>query len=133
MSNLLQDLEAYITRTDSSPSQLGRKAVGDPGAIAGMRTGRTVKAATEAKWRAFMAANPEGVKRKNKYTQGATGKIGVNERMQTPHPEGMEPNREPCTRCGVRGDLGCKHRSRLKPPPLLMPYVQPKPHKLKRD
>lgn len=54
-----------------------------------------------------------------KVSAGRTVPVG-----KLPHPKSTEPRprppgvivmRDPCPRCGVRGDLGCRHQARAEP------------------
>ena len=123
-ADLLAEIERFLSRTGSPAAQVGRKAVGDPGAVAGLRAGRTARPATAAKWRKWMADNPQGVPAIHSTHRARKTRAEYREEnYQQPYPEGKEPNREPCTRCGIRGELGCAHRDALKPPPWFGRYV----------
>lgn len=54
---VLQEIELFIAETGMAESSFGRGAVNDWSFIRGLRSGRRVWPETEAKVRAFMAAN----------------------------------------------------------------------------
>lgn len=56
---LLQDIELYLKTHRMAPARFGREAVGDPSFVFRLQAGRTARAATEAKVRAFLAAHAE--------------------------------------------------------------------------
>lgn len=52
---LLREIELLLAETGLSPSQFGRKAMGDPRLIADLRRGRELRPCSEERLRLFMA------------------------------------------------------------------------------
>jgi hypothetical protein len=52
---LLEQIEAYLAQTRTSPSTFGRVAVGDPRFVKDLREGRQPRSTTEARVKAFLA------------------------------------------------------------------------------
>ena len=52
---LLEQIEAYLAQTRTSPSTFGRVAVGDPRFVKDLREGRQLRSTTEARVKAFLA------------------------------------------------------------------------------
>ena len=97
---LIAFLNDWLHRTRSSTATFGRKALGDPNLVREILEGRQIRPSTEAKLRAFVAAHPDGVGVGNPIRR-SYAKI----REDAPEPV----TRDPCPRCGVRGDIGCSH------------------------
>ena len=114
--SLLLKIEKFLERTGTPISTAGRVAVKDPGAIQRMRRGATPTAKSAVKWEQFFKDYPEGIPKKKR---GRGKEVmhhvrGHSEKMQKPYPKGEEPDRNPCGYCGIRGELGCKHRKPLQ-------------------
>lgn len=56
---LLQEVEAFLKAHRMPPARFGRQAVGDPSFVFRLKAGRTTRAATEARVRAFLATKVE--------------------------------------------------------------------------
>jgi hypothetical protein len=56
MMTLLQQIEAFLERTDTSPTAFGQTVLNDPGFVFNLRTGRDPKESTAIKVREFIAA-----------------------------------------------------------------------------
>lgn len=52
---LLEQIEAYLAHTRTSPSTFGRVAVGDPRFVKDLREGRQPRSTTEARVKALIA------------------------------------------------------------------------------
>ena len=61
MTDFLNEIEAYLTRTDTKPSRFGREFVCDPGFVARLRRGGECKPSTIDRVRSEMAKNPNGL------------------------------------------------------------------------
>lgn len=48
--------------------------------------------------------------RKGNYSTGWRAAAGLDKRGPDPVPPGSAVERDPCPRCGVRRDFGCRHR-----------------------
>ena len=57
---LITDIEAWITRRGLSPTRFGRDALGDPGFVEALRSGRRVRLATADRVLTFMGEAPLG-------------------------------------------------------------------------
>lgn len=114
MSDIAVDLRAFIARTGTPPTSLGRAAVRDGNAVPAILAGRRPKPSTEARLRAWLLANPEGLPRRipGRKSGGsdrlATGPGRVCHKLD--HAAPAPVMRDPCPRCAVRGDIGCRHR-----------------------
>lgn len=51
---LLEQIEEYLARTQTSPSTFGRLAVGDPRLVADLKSGRRPRRRTEERLRGYM-------------------------------------------------------------------------------
>lgn len=51
---LLEQIEAYLAQTRTSPSTFGRFAVGDPRLVADLRSGRRPRRRTEERLRSYL-------------------------------------------------------------------------------
>lgn len=51
---LLEQIEAYLAQTRTSPSTFGRLAVGDPRLVADLKSGRRPRRRTEERLRGYM-------------------------------------------------------------------------------
>lgn len=56
--SLVPDIDAYLEATGQTATAFGRAATGDPSFVFDLRKGRRCWPETEAKVRAYMAANP---------------------------------------------------------------------------
>lgn len=56
--SLTSEIDAYLDRTGQTATAFGRAATGDPSFVFDLRKGRRCWPETEAKVRAYMAANP---------------------------------------------------------------------------
>lgn len=102
-------------------SRVSRLVVNDPGGAKDIiHRGRNPREKAKQKWRTFMKNNKQRIGQSIDHSLGrrVTGKH--SEFYQTPYEKGKEPNREPCTKCGIRGELGCRHRKPFRPPPELI-------------
>lgn len=57
---LLESIAAWLDRTGTSPSRLGRAAARDPRLIFDLRRGRTAKPPMERRLRHYMRTHPDG-------------------------------------------------------------------------
>jgi hypothetical protein len=51
---LLEQIEAYLAKTRTSPSTFGRLAVGDPRLVADLKSGRRPRRRTEERLRGYL-------------------------------------------------------------------------------
>ncbi len=51
---LLEQIEAYLAQTRTSPSTFGRMAVGDPRLVADLKSGRRPRRRTEERLRGYL-------------------------------------------------------------------------------
>lgn len=51
---LLEQIEAYLARTNTPPSKFGRMAVGDPRLLADLKSGRRLRRRTEERLRSYL-------------------------------------------------------------------------------
>lgn len=52
--NLLVEVDRYMRRTGERASTLGRRSVGDPNLVQGLRNGRELRPATAARLRSYL-------------------------------------------------------------------------------
>jgi tRNA-dihydrouridine synthase len=52
--NLLMAVERHLRRTGEPPTVLGRKALGDPNLVRGLRNGRELRPGTAGRLRAYL-------------------------------------------------------------------------------
>lgn len=57
LRKFLDDVEAYLTEADLTPTAFGNKAAGDPNFVFDLRAGREPRFSTIEKVRAFMGEN----------------------------------------------------------------------------
>nr|WP_237438291.1 hypothetical protein [Alteraurantiacibacter buctensis] len=53
---LLEQIEAYLARTQTSPSTFGRLAVGDPRLVSDLKSGRRPRRRTEERLQGYLNA-----------------------------------------------------------------------------
>lgn len=103
--SLLADMERWIRRTGTNYFRLTTAARVPPNTRSMIRQGKrrpTVKVADRI--RAAMSANPRGIDR-DKHLENRLAPSSEPRCIPAPIAD-----RSPCPRCGVRGDIGCKHQ-----------------------
>ena len=114
MHHIRYDLQLYIDRTETPVTTLSRHLFHDPTYLwRVIRNHQVVSPEKEDQLRRFMSDNPEGLTRTRKgmttrYNTSAGHKESARQR---PLDAGMREYTDPCIYCGVRGDVGCKHRA----------------------
>lgn len=119
--NLIPVLRDYLKRTNTPPTVLGRLIFKDPGIIKHILNGsRLLKPTNIQKLEHYIRDNPEGnpSKRTPRLLNYVTNNDG-DVTYQTPYLSGNIPSYDPCIYCGIRGELGCKHRIPFHPQPVL--------------
>lgn len=98
---------AYVERVGVPISTLGRRITGEPNAAKNFLNGKAKKPQqrTLEKFVAFMKDHPDGGTRQVRQNRIVDAVMG-----QSPYRKGAEPISDPCPFCGIRGELGCKHR-----------------------
>jgi hypothetical protein len=114
---LLVRVEEYMRTYELPAAFLSQKAARNANFIADMRSGCVPILASIDKVNDFLDANPNGISYRRptlpkqpdnvvKFFGDARNKID---------PSTMVVSRDPCFRCGVRGDLGCRHQPKGEP------------------
>lgn len=124
---LLAEVEQYLARTKTPPAVFGRRVAKDPRLVFDLRNGRQPRQSSQDRVRLSMKQNPDGwpseveprqlVKARPNVIMVASDpdSEGGDEAYQQPYEDGRNPHFDPCPMCGLRGDLGCRHRQRLLP------------------
>ena len=58
MTDLLENIEAYLNGTGMAPATFGRDVMGDPNFVFDLRSGRDYRSSTVRKIEDFIAAHP---------------------------------------------------------------------------
>jgi hypothetical protein len=103
-----------FARRVSSDYELAQRIIG--------KKGKGIRLKTVAKVLKLMKDNPEGLTRKEPGPRLIQQVQPGGESKQRPYVEGEEPHSDPCVWCGVRGELGCKHRLPYEPTGFDLPW-----------
>ena len=103
-SSLREELRAYLERTGVSARDFGDRACNATGCAVNFLNGGTIRDKTALRIRKALDLYPDGFTIKRSKDYGAP-----------PDPVAVPAiSRDSCTRCGVRGELGCSHRKPLE-------------------
>jgi hypothetical protein len=102
-SQIIADLNRWCRRTGTSYSRFVTAAHVAPSVRSKVRRGLRVTVTVAERIRRTMAENPRGISKATAYTP--IKRIAAS----------IVIDRSPCPRCGVRGDIGCKHRPLPEP------------------
>lgn len=120
-SKLLFRAERYITTYGLPASFLSKRATGNINFISDVQAGSIPRHHSMDALEAFMDANPNGVDYQPR-VPGGKETIDYHDMMETRRmkasPHAVVVNRDPCWKCGVRGDFGCEHRAAVEAVPL---------------
>lgn len=108
-ARLLEEIQQWCDRTATPTTAIGDELFRHSGFYGLLKKRLTVTPEKEVAVRSFMAANPEGMPA----TPVGRHAAGIMERrVEGPLPPVV--HRDPCPRCGTRGDIDCGHsRNRL--------------------
>ncbi len=120
-SAVLFKAERYISMHGIPATFLSEKATGNMSLIGDIRSGCIPRHESMDKLEAFMEANPNGVPYRGP-VQPRSDVVGYDEIMAIRRgkfsADALVVDRDPCYKCGVRKDVGCKHSPKTEPVPL---------------
>lgn len=124
-TSLLRDVEAWCASTGTAETAIGHLLFLHPGFIGLLRKRLTVTEEKESEVRAFMATHPagwagmlplthaNGTRPVERASSPAARRriVEAQRRLAAKEAADAAPRvyRDPCPRCGVRGDIGCGH------------------------
>lgn len=110
---LLRELTAYAERWRIGPTALGKAICRDPNMVGRLQDGREPTEAKRTKVRAWLTQHADGPPA-SVVSRRAPRRIPPPSPPPRPDPplpiEGRRVDRDACGMCGVRGDIGCRHR-----------------------
>lgn len=106
--DIRDEITAYLARTGTPISAMSKGATGSISTLRSfMVNGHEPRETTVAKFREWMAANPDGIAPKgNRIRRPTYRRVQIQPTDSIPQPV----DRDPCFKCGVRADVGCSHR-----------------------
>lgn len=119
---LLAEIDSWCARTGTDPKDFSCLAIGYPGFVGLLRKRHSARARSALLARELIARFPDGVpdsERALVEAENAGRLLAARQAWPTrngtppapaPTPAPPEVPRDPCWRCGVRGEVGCAHR-----------------------
>lgn len=121
-TKLLAEIDAYCERTGTRPGRIGSTAFNHPGFVPLLRKRGWLREESAAVIRQLMAAYPDGIPEAESLRRTLMESLSprVRQRAREALAVSVERDaaeaaprvhRDVCFRCGVRADIGCRHRA----------------------